>query len=478
MFDEETVHDDDTRGRDFGLEMITRLQALLRAARLYDSKNRSFRQHLEEMQATLARAGDEEVALVAMGDTLYVDGVRLRARPAQLGLFRAMREEFESCGIGALRLMPGIEPDEWITFLRLHAKARNAGSGEALPEELTEAGVQRIVVVRARDIRTVVPEATEATDEETGERARARQHFWSAARGAKSVLQRASQTGRPAIRQVRRLVHPIVDSILKDECSIVGLTAIKEHDEYTFVHCVNVSVLAVAIGASLGLPRTTLANLGVAALLHDLGKLAVAPEVLNKPQGLDVQEWEQVERHPLEGVKMLARMSGFSSLMLDTMRVSFEHHMNVDGTGYPKPLDGARMGVLSRIVAVADVFDALTAHRAYRHRPFTGYEAMAILLGPERGHSDQAVLWGLVQSIGLYPAGTVMRTRSGHVVLSVSPNPRDTRRPFCRVISRPGDTRADSGATDRWDPMPEDEVVERVLYPEEHGLPVDLLLAA
>ena len=477
--DTPSLPDDEFRIREYGFDLVSRLHALFRAGRLYQPNNRSFQQHLGDIRETLNKAGDEEeVVLVSMGDYFYVDGVRLRALPTQLGLFRSLREEFESRGLGALRILPGAGADEWISFLRLHAAAKSADAVDRLPDVLTESGVLRIIAVRSRDIRSVVPEAAEAGDESGGERGRAKQHFWNAARGAKSVMQRASQTGRPAIRQVRRLVHPIVDSILKDERSIVGLTAIKEHDEYTFVHCVNVSVLAVAIGASLGLPRTTLANLGVAALLHDLGKLAVAPEVLNKPNGLTGDEWSQVERHPVEGVKMLARMSGLSTLMLDTMRVSHEHHMNMDGTGYPKPLDGARMGVLSRIVAVADVFDALTAHRAYRHRPFTGFEAMAILIGPERAHSDPAVLWGLVQSVGLYPAGTVMQTRSGHHVLSVSPNPRDTRRPYCRVITRPGEDRSDLGLTERWDPMPEEEVVERVVFPEEHGLPIDQLLAA
>lgn len=470
------ARDDDQATRDFGGELLARLHGLLRAGRLYDAKNRSFQQHLEEMRALLARSAGEEVTLVSMGDTVYVDGVRLRGKPAQLGLFRAVREEFESTGLGALRFLPGIGTEEWLAFLALHTRTKKSAAKDRLPEDLVEAGVLRIVAVRASDIRTLMPETLEESGDD-GERARAKQNFWNAARGAKAVFTRAAQTGRPAIRQIRRLVHPIVDSILRDEHSIVGLTAIKEHDEYTYVHCVNVSVMSVAIGAALGLPRPVLANLGVAALLHDLGKISVTPEILNKPGRLTREEWDEVQRHPLEGVKMMARMSGLSTLMLDTMRVSYEHHMNVDGTGYPKPQEGEQMGALSRVVAVADVFDALTAHRAYRHRPFTGYEALSILIGPERSHSDAAVLWGLVKSTGLYPAGTVMRTHSGHVVLSVSPNPFDTRRPFCRIIARPGGD-WDAAAADRWDPMPDDEQVDSILLPEEHGLPIDVMLAA
>jgi HD-GYP domain-containing protein (c-di-GMP phosphodiesterase class II) len=478
MSDRDRGLDDEERQREFGNDLVARLHGLLRASRLYDPNNRSFQQQLDEFIAILTRGEEgEDVTLVCMGDCFYVDGVRLKARPAQLGLYRALREEFEGRALGALRFLPGLGREELIAYLKVHSAARTPEQSERIPEDTVEAGVVRLVAIRARDVRSVAPE-TAAAPEDNGERARARQIFGRAVRGVRSVMLRTSQTGRPATRQVRRLVQPIVDSILNDEYSIVGLTAIKEHDEYTFVHCVNVSVLSVAIGAALGLPRAALANLGVAALLHDLGKLAVPTEVLHKPGKLSAEEWEMIESHPMEGLKMLAGMPGLSPLMLVAMRVSLEHHMNVDGSGYPRTSGQSHMSVMSRIVAVADVFDALTAHRAYRARPFSGYEALAIMLGPERAHADPAALWAMVRGVGLYPAGTVMQTHSGHVVMSLSPNPEDLRRPFCRVIGRPGEASLDPASELRWDPMPDGEQVARVIPPEEHGLPIDDMLAA
>jgi HD-GYP domain-containing protein (c-di-GMP phosphodiesterase class II) len=475
--DHDPLLDEEAARHEFGLELVTRLHGLLRAGRLYDRNNRSFQQHVEEFIATLARSNGEEVTLVCLGDYFYVDGVRLRARPGQLGLFRALRDEFESHGLGALRLIPGLGEEELAAFLTIHGAARTPEKIERIPDDLAESGVSHIVAIRERDVRSVAPESSDVSEAETtDERVRARQTFGRAVKGARGLLTRAAQTGRPAIRQARRLVQPVVDSILNDEYSIVGLTAIKDHDEYTFVHCVNVSVLSVAIGAALRLPRAMLANIGVAALLHDLGKLAVPPEVLHKPDRLTPVEWRQIERHPLEGVKMMINMPGLSPLLLDSMQVCIEHHMNVDGSGYPRGEHS--MGPLSRIVAVADVFDALTAHRAYRARPFTGYEALAIMLGPELHHSDPAALWAMVQSVGLYPAGTVMRMRSGHVVVSISPNTEDPRRPYCRVVAAPGQTEWNPASDHRWDPMPEGEHVERVLPPEEHKLPIDEMLAA
>jgi HD-GYP domain-containing protein (c-di-GMP phosphodiesterase class II) len=258
----------------------------------------------------------------------------------------------------------------------------------------------------------------------------------------------------------------------------VGLTALKEHDEYTYAHCVNVSVLSVSMGQALGLPRQTLADLGVAALLHDIGKVAVPGDVLRKPAKLTPEEWGFIQRHPLEGVKMMFRMPGLSGLTLDAMRVCLEHHMNFDLTGYPEVEHEWGQATLSRIVAVADCFDAMTAHRAYQKRPRTAFEGLQYLLGPARIQFDPAVLWALVRTVGLYPAGSMLLTRSNHVVLATSPNPKDLRRPHCRVLVRPDGTPLPAEPEVPWDPMPEHESVVRVLCPEETTIDAQERLAA
>ena len=265
---------------------------------------------------------------------------------------------------------------------------------------------------------------------------------------------------------------------MRHEYSIVGLGALKDHDEYTYAHCVNVSVMSIGIGQQLGLRRQTLADLGVAALLHDMGKLSIPPEVLQKPAALSAEEWNAMRRHPQEGVKMLFRMPGLSNLATDAMRVCMEHHMNFDRTGYPNLTDDWGQASLSRIVAAADVFDAMTAHRAYHKRPHTPFECLQHMMGPSRVSFDPAVLWALVKTVGLYPAGSVLLTESGTIVLSVSPNREDVRRPFCRVLVHPdGKTEPEEGG-ELWSPMPESETVLRVLRPEEHNMDIGEKLAA
>jgi len=468
---------DAARETAFGLEVVFRLHGLLRAARLYAPTHQTFQRHLDEMIAVVESGDEDETSLAGMGEMFYVNGARIRPQASQYPLFQSLLSEFESRALGAIRFMKGVTQDEVRTFVQLFTSARTAEQFEQMPEAVAEAGVLHIVPVRMRDLRTSQLTPVEDQPLDRSERARARQNFWRAVVGTRSILLRASQTGRPALRQAKRVVQPIVDSIMKNEYSIMGLAALRSHDEYTFAHCVNVSVLSVRMGQVLGLSRAALANLGVAALLHDLGKLAIATDVLQKPGQLNDAEWDQVHRHPLVGVLMISRMPGLSPLTLEAMRVSLQHHMNVDHTGYPGLERPAALATFSRIVAVADFFDAITAHRAYRARPYTGFEALRHMMGPDRTHFDPAVLWALVQGIGLYPAGSVLRTRSGHLAISTAPNPRDLRRPVCRILARPnGESLLDR--TEIWNPMPPEESVAHVLEPGEHPFDVNELLAA
>jgi HD-GYP domain-containing protein (c-di-GMP phosphodiesterase class II) len=185
-----------------------------------------------------------------------------------------------------------------------------------------------------------------------------------------------------------------------------------------------------------------------------------------------------MRRHPIEGMKMIVRMPGLSMLALDSMRACLEHHMNFDRTGYPEVQGEWKQATMSRIVALADCFDAMTAHRAYHKRPFSAFEALQYLLGPNRVQFDPAVLWALVRTVGLYPPGSMLFTGTGHIVLSISPNPDDLRRPFCRVIMNPDGSAAPEDQSTLWSPMPPEQRVIHVLKPEEHQVPTAGYLAA
>jgi len=453
-----------------GPQLLVRLSALLRTARTHDVTNQAFQRQLQDAMTLIQHGMEEEseLALVAVADHFYLNGARIKAQAALLPVVHGLMAEFERRAVGGIRLLNGLGPAELERFLQLFMAAEDPALAERLPETVAEASIEHVQLVPrsevdAEDVSRRLDDAAEGE----GERGRARRVFWRAVLGTKKVVVRAAQTGRPDLRQAKRLVQPVVDSIMRNEYSIVGLTALKDHDEYTYAHCVNVSVLSISMGQALGFDRQTLADLGVAALLHDIGKLAVPGDVLRKPGALNDAEWASIRRHPLEGVTMMFRMQGLSPLLLDAARVCLEHHMNFDRTGYPDVDTEWGQAVMSRIVAVADCFDAMTAHRVYSKRARTPFEALQVLLGPARVQFDPAVLWALVRTVGLYPAGCVLVTNSQHVLLSVSPNPKDLRRPVCRVLAHPDGTAPPEEPGEWWTPMPDSEEVVRVLKPEE-----------
>jgi len=467
--------------------LVLRLHGLLRSMRLYNVTNQAVQSQISHVMESIEAVMEDEASLYMSGEHFYVNGLRVKIETAQLEQFRAVAAEFATRGLGGLRFTSGLSRAELASFIQMFVAASGPAQGENLPGAAADARITHVVPVLACDVGAqegaaqVIAAQTAAAARPANsiadERTRARAAFARAVSGSGAVIQKTARSNKPAMALARRVVQPLVDTLMKNEYSILGMTALKHHDEYTYAHCVNVSLLSIAIGRRLGMTRAALANLGVAALLHDLGKLAVPVEVLQKAGKLSDAEWRLVQRHPLEGVKLVSRHPGLSGLSVDAMRVCLQHHQTYDGGGYPTFTRPCRPSTLVRIVAAADCYDAMTGHRAYRRRPMTGFEALQQLVGREASHFDPAVLWGLVWCVGLYPPGTVMLTKSGHTVLAASPNPADPRRPFCRVLRAPDRRDLTAGGRVMWDPMPANDAVTRVLPPEEARVDVESLLA-
>ena len=265
--------DDNARLIEAGGNLLLRLTALLRTARTYDVSNQAFQRQMQEFMAALRaiHEDEDEAALAVVADYFYLNGVRIKAHASLLGAYHSLMAEFERRQVGGLRFLPGVDEAEIERFFQIFQAAEDPAVAEHLGDTLAEAAITNIVVVPAADLEVddVTQDLADQPKQQT-ERSRAKKVFWRAVLGTKKIVLRARQTGRPDLRQAKRLVQPIVDSIMKHEYSIVGLTALKEHDEYTYTHCVNVAILPIGMGQQLGLPRQTLADPGVCGRAHDL----------------------------------------------------------------------------------------------------------------------------------------------------------------------------------------------------------------
>jgi len=228
-----------------------------------------------------------------------------------------------------------------------------------------------------------------------------------------------------------------VDQILNEEASLVGLTTIRDYDEYTFTHSVNVCIFSVALGKRLGLSKLQLYDLGMAALFHDIGKSRVPLEVLNKTSGLTDAEWRAIAAHPWLGVLALFQVRGTQEFPYRSMVVAVEHHMKTDLTGYPKPVRPRQLSMYSKIVAAADGFDAATSRRSYQTVPYSPADVMKELRDNPRRGMDPVVVKAFINLTGIYPIGTVvvMDTFELGIVHAVNPLSEMLARPLVRVIS-------------------------------------------
>ena len=339
-------------GAAFGTDLLARLGSLLRTVRTHGVGNQAFTRQVGEFLAVIgsrsAEAGDFTLSVVA--DCLYLDGKRVTVPPHLLPIQAGLIGHFSRHNLSGMRIRPAVTAEAMARFLTLLIQERAGSEDRPWEQVLLDAGVDTIEVIglhraSSDDPAEVSEEAVpfEAATPVT-ETQRARRTYATAVRRTRRLLLRASRGGYVDIRSAQRIVHPMVDLMMVHESSIVGLTALKAHDDYTFAHCVNVAILSVGIGQTLGLNRGELADVGVAGLLHDVGKIHVPGEILRKPGKLTEEEWRAMQGHPLAGACMISRMPGVSRLMLDSMRVSLEHHLNSDGSGYPPVGEGRSRG--------------------------------------------------------------------------------------------------------------------------------------
>ena len=434
------VHSDlggDSYIRRVGRTFVVAFYGALRAIRLYPVENAAVQKALEEFAGLTAeileREGDLELRFSQ--EFIFLNATRLRLDLSNYASFSHIIELSGASGIGSIRFLPGVTPRDLLVFLSLlQAPSRE----EPAARYLQLLGKLEAVGVRTLELAT--PSETDR-DNEFREKAKeaAKRTYTQSVAVTKDVIGSIRMGRAPNIKKVKRVVQGIVDQILNEETSLVGLTTIRDYDEYTFVHSVNVCIFSVALGRRLGLQKLQLYDLGMAALFHDLGKARVPVEVLNKPNGLSDAEWRQIASHPWMGVLSLFQLRGTQELPYRSMRVAYEHHMKHDLTGYPRPIRPREQSIFSKIVAVADGFDAATSRRAYQTDPMTPADVVKEMRDNPRRGMDPMVVKAFINLLGVYPVGTlvVLDTFELALVHAANPIPEMISRPIVRVVSDP-----------------------------------------
>ena len=229
---------------------------------------------------------------------------------------------------------------------------------------------------------------------------------------------------------VKENVESMIDSVFRNRDAMMALLKLKNYDEYTFTHSLNVAVLAVSVGRHLGLDRAKLAEIGLGAIFHDVGKQLIPMEIINKPGKLTDEEFNIVKGHPVLGFDLCANNKQVSTLALQIIR---HHHERLDGTGYPDKLSQERITSIIAISAMCDVYDALSSDRVY-HKGMLPHEALKVVYNLSGKHFPQTWVERFIQSMGIYPAGATVRLSTGELGIVMMVNRGHLLTPKIRLV--------------------------------------------
>lgn len=373
-----------------GRPLIANFSILVKLTGMYDSMNetmmKSAAKVLKELDALI---GDEgELALKMTDESFFIDDTRIKATAADIDNFSALIKDLDAKKIGLITFKAPLQTDDLI-FLAYSIKGGSEASEiqSVLESRLTKGisvggplMVQREQSIDMRDTRRV-----------------ARWAYTKAIAAFKDINESIRSGRGMNVKKAKRSFQSIVDSILKDESYVLGLTTIRDTKNYYYNHSVNVAILSIALGMRVGLSKYHLTRLGMAALLHDIGKVEIPLSILNKASEFNPKETALIERHPVDGVKELIKTWGLNEVSIISMLASYEHHLNLDLSGYPPVPETRRPILFSRIIKIADDFDSLVSGKVKTKTPMRPEDALRMMFEEKKGFYDRLLLKAFVE---------------------------------------------------------------------------------
>jgi HD-GYP domain-containing protein (c-di-GMP phosphodiesterase class II) len=420
------------RGRDF----IISFYGTLRAIKLYPLEHTAVQRSLVEL-AGIAReivAHEQDLELRLSGEFIFINATRLRLDLTNYASFGYLLKICRDAGIGVIRVTDDVNERSWRVLLSLLDSTLQGDPDERRERIIGQLGQVGVTCLELGP----PPEAT--TDKEQVEQTKdaSNRTYTRSVALTRDVINSVRLGRVPSIKKIKRVVQGIVDQILNEETSLIGLTAIRDYDEYTYTHSVNVCIFSVALGRRVGMTKLQLFDLGISALMHDIGKSRIPVGLLQKSEELSDDEWRRIAAHPWLGVLVLFNLKGQQEeVSYRAMTVAYEHHMRTDLSGYPKVLRPRSPSMTSKIVAVADGYDAATSRRSYQTVPYPPSAVLQDMRDNPRRGMDPVVVKAFINLLGIYPPGTlvVLDTFELAVVSAANPGFDALSRPIVRIVS-------------------------------------------
>jgi len=414
---------DDLRRLRLAGDLMRHFAASVKVLQLYSAEHPIVMRAVAQFYETLERAHVEsaEVVVGFVEQQVVVNGTPLLDA---LGAAE-IAERLRAAGVERIVIERGVLPNELADFVRAISAAqahRDAVAGDA---QLAALASEHIHVGRIK----VEPHS----DTEAGNLAAILRSYRNAVASAEDIWNQAQSESRLDPGLALGVVDSLASAVLQNQLAMTALTALYEYDNYTFTHMVNVSVLTMAQAHSLGIDGPMLRQCGMAGLMHDIGKIKTPGEILLKPDRLTDEEMAIMMRHPVDGAEMLRLQIELPPL---TAVVAFEHHLRLDGTGYPAGVSSPSLNLATQLCSIGDVYDAMRAQRVYQ-KAFPTDRIQAVLKQNDGSRFDQRLVRRFSQLMGIYPVGNLVLLDTGELAVVVRIHAPDPSRPAVRVVADP-----------------------------------------
>ncbi len=404
-------------------ELVRAMSVATTNAALDPPTHPSVAQSMADLMAAVAGVMDlgfDEITVNVYKGTLFVEDHVL---PEDSVTHSKLIEDLLARGVSAITFTEGLSRGDADGFAALmgSTEVKDIVGARAF---LDAHGVQGIEVSET----SLADQDTEETPKEA--KAKLRKTYDSGLAAMRDVETQVKLGKVFEVESLQSVVNGLLENLFTDPAAVLGLTAIKSHDDYTLNHSINVCILALSLGASLGLDSESLRSLGLSALLYDLGKVRIPEEILNKEGPLTADEWQIVKSHATEGADLLKRIQLVDQM---PMVVAYEHHQRHDLQGYPETGEVQEQHLFSKIVALCDAYDAMTTSRPFR-KEIRPDKALAVLMQGRGKAYDPTITKVLVAMLGIYPMSAVVRLSDACTAVVFRVNRDDLLRPRVKVL--------------------------------------------
>jgi HD-GYP domain-containing protein (c-di-GMP phosphodiesterase class II) len=417
--------------------LVNQLFMLLKTAQIHVPGNRAFQHPLEQFHHLLEAVVAEEgaLALESVDVGLYLNETKIRSDISTFGTFRYLDDLFAQKEIGGLRFLQTPPLHELTEVVLVLAKGAVKGA-EALNEHLASRNFTSVEMIPRKARKSVSRDQVTRTASAAVQKRKAMKNYVKAIDIIKDAPHKPVALQAMDARKAKRVVYNLVDICMDEGFSFLGLSSIKNYDEYTYNHSVNVCIICIAFGKNLGLSKRQIGELGMAGLYHDFGKTRIPPDILNKPGRFSDEEWTLMKAHPLLAIReLLAMKGGLDDVDIKKMIAAFEHHRNYDCSGYPQTGVTKQLNFYSRVVSIADSYDAMTTNRVYQ-RGMLPTVALKILMDHAGTKYDPLLVKAFVHTVGVYPVGALVELSNGAlgIVTGVPEDPDKMEYPVVQMV--------------------------------------------